>query len=334
MPRSDCKLPVVPASKKITSINRAPSINVNVDCARLDGTTAGNLPFKDSCDIEEERTKLAGAEYELADLHLDQASDQFLRLSKSCDPRTKAGAVNGFHAAHLKMGTWWWQMGRYFPPFRWYNIHFPRFWWVIAVALAIFFAILYFPKLRPIRYVGPRVAQPLAGISHFFLEKRFPRAVIMTPTKLTDPTEVLLFASMLQNSSEDVRRVLERAGGGLQLRSTTLLSLPSDLTNDLTQSLPNIKGVDLTGFAKFFFYVKRYFGTRVESQVGFCPPTKSADGTLLTSARIVASATVRSAWKIRGGPWPISHSVDDQYDLDAVAFAIAVRIMGSNRGRR
>jgi hypothetical protein len=287
-----------------------------------------------SCNVAEERAQLAAADYELADLHLDHAADQFLKLSKSCDARTKYDAVYGFQTAHLKMGTWWWQMGRYFPPFRWYNVHYPRFWWVLAVAAVIFFGILYIPKLRPVRRVTAWTTKPATALSQFFLEKRFPRAVIMTPTKLTDATEVLLFASMLQNSSEDVRRVLERAGGGLQLRSTTLLSLPSNMADDLTQALPNIKGVDLTGFAKFFFYVKRYFGTRVESQVGFCPPTKSADGTLLTSARIVASATVRSAWRVRGGPWPVAHSVEDQYDLDAVAFAIAVRIMGSNRGRR
>jgi hypothetical protein len=155
----------------------------------------------------------------------------------------------------------------------------------------------------------------------------------MTPSKLTPDTQADLFAAMLQSSAEDVRRVLERAGGGLQVRSTALLSLPSDMTARLTESLPNIKGVDLTGLARFFLYIKRYFGWRVESQVGFCPPTKSADGAVLSPARLVASATLRSAWKTKGGPWPVDRRVEDQYDIDAVAFAIAVRIMGINRGR-
>src|SRR5260370_28614035 len=180
------------------------------------------------------------------------------------------------------MRKWWWQMGRYSPPFRWYNVHFPRFWRVLAVAAAIFFGLLYIPKLRPVRRIASWTSKLAAKLSDPLLDKGFPRAVIMTPTKLTDATEAALFASMLQNSSEEVRRVLQRAGGGLQLRSTTLLSLPSVMTSDLSQSLPNIKGVDLTGFAKFFLYLKRYFGIRVESQIGFCPPTKSNDGTQLT----------------------------------------------------
>jgi hypothetical protein len=155
----------------------------------------------------------------------------------------------------------------------------------------------------------------------------------MTPSKLTPDTQADLFAAMLQNSAQEARRVLMRAGGGLQVRSTALLSLPSDMTARLTESLPNIKGVDLTGFARFFLYLKRYFGWRVESQVGFCPATKSADGCLLTPARLIASATLRSAWKVKGGPWPVDRRVQDQYDIDAVAFAIAVRIMGISRGR-
>jgi len=170
-------------------------------------------------------------------------------------------------------------------------------------------------------------------LTGLFFATQFPRASIMTPSKLTPDTQADLFAAMLQSSAEEVRRVLERAGGSLQARSTPLLSLPSEMAARLTESLPNIKGVDLTGFAKFFLYVKRYFGWRVESQVGFCPATKSADGSPLTPAHLVASATLRSAWKLRDGPWPVDRRVEDQYDIDAVAFAIAVRIMGINRGR-
>jgi hypothetical protein len=325
-----CCKPVAPSPSnkntgKKTSPNPAPATNINIDLAAK--------PPKDTCDIPEERTKLAAADYEFADLHLDQASAQYLKLSKSCDLRTRYDAVYGFQAAHSKMSRWWWQMGHYFPPFRWYNIHYPRFWWVLAVAAAIFLSLLYLPKLRPVRGAASWIAKPTSKLSDLFFDKGFPRAVIMSPTKLTDATEATLFASMLQNSSEEVRRVLQRAGGGLQLRSTTLLSLPSVMTSDLSQSLPNIKGVDLTGFAKFFLYLKRYFATRVESQIGFCPPTKSSDGTTLTPARIIASATLRSAWKVRGGPWPVSHNVEDQYDIDAVAFALAVRIMGSSRDK-
>jgi hypothetical protein len=283
--------------------------------------------------VAEERAKLDAAEYARNDGYREQAVDQYLSLLRSCDSRTRMAASDQFHVTHEQMSSWWWQMGRYFPPFRWYNIHFPRFWFALAIAGAIVFAIVYLPKLRVVQSIAHWIAKPRPRVTELFFATQFPRASIMTPGKLTPDTQVDLFAAMLQSSAEDVHRVLNRAGGGLQVRSTTLLSLPSDMTARLTDSLPNIKGVDLTGFARFFLYVKRYFGWRVESQVGFCPPTKSADGSLLTPARLVASATLRSAWKLRGGPWPIDRRVQDQYDIDAVAFAIAVRIMGINRGR-
>jgi len=52
--------------------------------------------------------------------------------------------------------------------------------------------------------------------------------------KQTYATQADLFAAMLQNSAQEARRVLMRAGGGLQVRSTALLSLPSDMTARLT----------------------------------------------------------------------------------------------------
>jgi hypothetical protein len=310
-------------------------VNVNVDLAGQAGFVVGSTSGTSTpkCDVAQERANLDAAEYARNDGYREQAAGQYLALLRSCDPPTRVAASDQFHVTREQMSSWWWQMGRYFPPFRWYNIHFPRFWLALAVAGAIVFAIVYVPKLRIVRSVAYWVAKPRPRLAGLFLATKFPRAFIMTPGKLTADTQADLFAAMLQSSAEEVRRVLERAGGGLQVRSTALLSMPSDMTARITDSLPNIKGVDLTGFARFFLYIKRYFGWRVESQVGFCPATKSPDGSLLTPARLVASATLRSAWKLRGGPWPVDRRVEDQYDIDAVAFAIAVRIMGINRGR-
>src|SRR5262249_20769847 len=153
------------------------------------------------------------------------------------------------------------------------------------------------------------------------------RTYIMPPDKLTPDTQADLFATVLQNSAAEVRRVLDRAGQGWQVRSTPLLSLPSQTTAQLTSNLPQVKGVDLAGLARFLMYVKRYFGWRVESQVGFCPPVKTADGAVAMPGRLRASATLRAAWYVKGGPWPVDRVVQDAYDIDSVAFAIAVRIM-------
>jgi hypothetical protein len=83
------------------------------------------------------------------------------------------------------------------------------------------------------------VCQARPGLTRLIFATQFPRASIMTPSKLTPDTQADLFA-VLQSSADDVRHVFERAGGGLQVRSTALLSLPSDMTARLTDSLPNI----------------------------------------------------------------------------------------------
>lgn len=288
-----------------------------------------NLHSQPPCDPLQESTRFAAASYELRDLHLDSASDQFLALTRSCDPFVRAAAAERFAATHQEMSKWWWQMGRHFPPFRWYRIHYPRFWWFVAIGLALLL-ILALPAIAFwIASSDPDLFPQLS--TALYGENRPSRTVIMTPNKLTDTTEANLFGSMLQSSSLEVIRVLQRAGAVLQVRSTALLSLPSDTASTLSTSLPTIKSIDINGVVKLLFYLRRYFGWRVESQVGFCPSAKSSDAKLLGPGRIVASAAVRYAWQLKVGPWSVDRQVDDQYDIDAVAFAIGARIMGSDR---
>lgn len=130
-------------------------------------------------------------------------------------------------------------MDRYFPTFRWYNVHFPRFWIALAIVGAIVFSIVYFPKHRVVRGVARWFARPQPGLTRLIFATQFPRASIMTPSKLTPDTQADLFAA-LQSSADDVRHVFERPGDGLQVRSTALPSLSSDMTARLTDTLPNI----------------------------------------------------------------------------------------------
>jgi len=202
-----------------------PGVNVNIDLAGPTGRIAGSTT--PPCNVAEERAKLDAAEYARNDGYREQAADQYLALTESCDPRTSVAASEQFHITHEQMSSWWWQMGCYFPPFRWYNVHFPRFWIVLAIAGAIIFAIVYVPKLRMVRSTARWIAKPPPRVTELFFATQFPRASIMTPGKLTPDTQADLFAAMLQSSAEEVRRVLDRAGGGLQVRSTALLSLPT-----------------------------------------------------------------------------------------------------------
>lgn len=293
------------------------------------------------CDSREQHTKLRGAQFESDNLRLASAAHQFSALTTSCDDGVRAEAEKGFDRLNAAMSTWWWLEGRYFPPLRWY--HHPQFWHAVSRSLLVVAAVLFILSLlfygadirafHLIRVVWTAVLD-LTRIRDFWFVDRFPRAAIMTPTDLVTDTKSKLFASLLETSCTEVSHVLERAGGGLQVRATALLSLPSETTSQLVDSMPKIKGVDVASFVKFFLYLKRYLGWRVESEIGYCPPTKQPNGAD-SAPRVVASASLRRAFWVRGGPWQVKHEVQHSYDVDAVAFALAARIMGfSLRGRR
>lgn len=290
-------------------------------------------PLK-ACDSDEQKAKLRGAQFDFDNLRFPNAASQFSALITSCDQSVRAQAETLFDQANAKMSTWWWIEGRYLPPLRWY--HHPGFWeavgrtlLILGVILVVLWPFFYLTDLHAFQRVTAPFAVFQQKMRTFFLVDRLPRASIMTPFSLTDDTKDHLFSSKLENSSHDVRRVLERAGGGLQVRATALLALPSETTSKLVECLPKVRGVDVAGIAKFLFYLKRYLGWRVESEVGYCPPTKASDGSE-SPARVVASASLRHAFWVRGGPWPVERPVQHAYDVDGVAFAIAARIMGFN----
>jgi hypothetical protein len=287
-----------------------------------------------ACDPDDEQAKLRGAQFDFNNLRFPNAASTFATLITSCDQSVRATAGSSFDQANAEMSTWWWLEGRYVPPLRWY--HHPQFWHavsrtlLVAVFLLVLLALLFYwtDMLRWVTElisVVPRRDQ----LRTFFLANSLPRANIMMPSELVKDTESKLFASMLESACQDVTRVLERAGGGLQVRAIALLALPSETTSKLVEAMPKVRGVDVAGLVKFILYVKRYFGWRVESEIGYCPATKDSTGAE-TPARVVAAASLRHVFWVRGGPWPVHRAVQHAYDVDGVAFAIAARIMGFN----
>jgi hypothetical protein len=329
-----------PAKAALSKPAPCQSVSITTSEMPLTPIQAPAAPAPRTCDHLEQDTKLRSAQFELDNLRLENAVIQFSPLISSCDDGVRGESALGVKRAHALMGDWWWLEGRYVPPLRWY--HHPRFWqavWhtllIIVVILLLLSPFFYGTEIRLFQWPTKSLTLVLQKLRPAFLVDDVPRASIMTPAGLTDPTQAKLFASMLESSSDDVRRVLERAGGGLQVRATALLALPSATTSELVDNLPKVKGVDVAGFAKFVLYLKRYLGWRVESEIGYCPPTKSSDGAQ-SNARIVANASLRHAFWVRGGPWPVQRVVQHDYDIDGVAFAIAARIMGfyAMRGNR
>lgn len=320
-----CLLPLASLAAQQNSADSDPSHHHRVDRALL--LLKDDDAAAPKCHIDAEERKLEAAQDELGDLHLDAASDRFFALTQSCSPGVRDGATLGFRKTHREMSTWWWQVGRYFPPFRWWHIHYPRAWKVLGWAVGIVFALF---GLLALARLWLKCAQWLIG--------KIPpgHSVIMTPTELTtgDKAQCEFFASMLQDRAVEVTNRVQHAGVGQLIGPTSCLSVPSDTAKNLGASLPKIKGVDLSALAKFLFYLMRYFGWRVESQVAFCPSSVATGGAPSTHARIVASATIRWAWMIKGGPWLVDVPVDDQYDLEAAAFALVVCIMGDYPPRK
>ena len=281
------------------------------------------------CDFLAEHAKLSQAWYEFKGLQLEAATRRFSTLTSSCDPRVQFIAVRFVRRGDRESSAWWWQMGRYFPPLRWFDIRYPRVLWIgrVVIVFLVLIALLVILVL-----LGSKTIGAIFGLSS-------PRATIMTPTALTAGDQAKAqcdyFAARLQDGSIEVTHRVARQGNGLQVSATSFLAVSSQTAGNLRDSLPKIKGVELSAFGKFFFYLYRYFcGWRVESQMAFRPSTLAKDGTVLAHARIVAFATVRFAWIVKGDPLMIDLPVDDEYDIDDAAFALAIGVMGNYPPRK
>ncbi len=222
-----------------------------------------------ACDHHEQWANLHRAQFEFENLRYPSAANQFSSLITSCDVWVQGESELGLQRANAAMSTWWWLEGLYFPPLRWY--HHPRFWeavgrtlLILVVILVILAFLFYWTDLVRWATEFLSVVPHRDQLRAFFLVQSLPRANIMMPSELVKDTQSKLFASMLESACRDVSRVLERAGGGLQVRATALLALPSETTSQLVEAMPKVRGVDVAGLVKFILYVKRYFGWRVE----------------------------------------------------------------------
>ena len=348
-----CLLPLASLAAQQNSADSDPSHHHRVDRALL--LLKDDDAAAPKCHIDAEERKLEAAQDELDDLHLDAASDRFLALTQSCSPGVRDGATLGFRKTHREMSTWWWQMGRHFPPFRWWHIHYPRVWYILRllrnlIIVLILAFIVVLVLLVPVRlllsWLNAFLGKGLAGLNTLSdqvlgllnANRVFTRIAVMPPTPLTAGDKFTvqsnLFGSMLQNSCGEMTRRVQRSDAGLQVSAASFLSVPIDTAKGIT--LPTVQGIDLNLIAKILFYLVRYLGWRVESEVAFCPCPMTGGGkdTPGMSGRIVASATVRFAWMVVGGPWRVEVPADDQYDVDHAAFALAAYILGNQKPPR
>jgi hypothetical protein len=266
---------------------------------------------------------LAEAHAEAREGSWDNASQKYAEAMKSSDSRVRASASLGYVDARAVTRTWWWQIGKVIPPVRWMIIHPVRTLLVIGALLA--FLVLF----RPLRWIWMLVLRVLRTL---LMSPFRGQALVLTPKKLTETTNAELFASELSHASREVIDVLEWHGVNIFGGTDTLLGLPSQLTQTLIDALPGeIGSVKVSKIAEVLLAIVRYFGWRVESQVGFFPrTTAAAPGSAAShSSEVCAFATLRWAW-ITKEDWRLTRPARDANDMSETAYALAVRILWKN----
>jgi len=270
--------------------------------------------------------KLVQARAEQRDGHWDTAAGLYAQALGSGDSRTRASAMQGFERARRVTRTWWWRWGKYFPPFRWWHIHRRATVW----ALVILIVLLISPRFR-----GTGILGLLGGMVRLVFMPRFRgRAQVITPTCLADGSPVALFAAQIPLSALDVRRRWDRAGLKFLSGGTTLLSLPSAVADQVSQTFPEVYKINVGKYLAFVLVLARYFTWRVESQLAYCPDPATTPGTAPGPAgRMRAFATLRWGWFTRA-TFEVTPKAAGPLDCERAAYAIGARVLGAAEKRR
>jgi len=279
--------------------------------------------------ISDQKTALAGYSQlalglaEQYDGHWDTAASKYLEAMNAslATPRTYAIAQQRFLNARMVTGTWWWQLGSYLPFFRWWWIHPIRCYVLVGCA----FLLLVSPSLFKGRGLLSRAGQAVLLLRPKFTGRA--RVLATVPLTASDTTQSQLFAAQLPHGAVEVRRRLARVGSDFLSSSVTLLALPSNLTDQTIQSLPEIKSVDVSKIAKAVLLLSQYFGWRLETQIAYSAPPLTSDGTNTQVARVRAYGSLRWGWSTEAF-WRVERIVRDSQDIESAAFGIAARAMG------
>jgi hypothetical protein len=247
---------------------------------------------------------------------LETATRKYSEAMRSCNGKDQEFAVSRFDHLRDLMGTWWYTAGSYVPPIRWLFVH------PLQCLLALFLLVVALsPKILP---QGGALFWSRRAVQSVFMPKFLGQAIIIAPNDLGQGTQVALFAIALQYNAQLARQLMSGDRDHFQVRSTNLLSMPSELASSTFKDLPEVKGVNLGGIALILLNVGRYFGWRVETHLAYFPAPKDSPGQW---ARMLAVATLRWAW-FSDAPIRVECNVRDSQDVDDLAFAIAARILG------
>jgi hypothetical protein len=250
----------------------------------------------------------------------ESAAAQYKGALTMKDPRVRVSAQQGFEHARAITRTWWWRLGKWFPPIRWLHFYHRATLAGISIALAMLIA----PKL--LGGVG------ILGYAGQFLQAVFmPRfrgkARVIAPVSLTTNSPIALFAAQIPLSALEVRRRWERAGLSFLSGGTTLLSLPSAIADQMAQNFPDVYKISLGKYLAFLVTVSRYFTWRVESQLAYCPNADAAQGAQ-GPGRMHAFASLRWGWFTQCS-FKVSPRAASPLESDKAAYAVAARVLAA-----
>jgi 3',5'-cyclic AMP phosphodiesterase CpdA len=242
--------------------------------------------------------KLTQARSEEREGHWDEATKWYVAALGASNPRVRASASQGYARVRLASDSWWWGVGKYFPPIRWLFMAPYRFAEGFGVVLLV-----------------------------ILIRWRRKRVFILKPDELTTGAPGAWFGREMVNAEAELVRRLEREGlahqAGGRYRGTFLLTAPSSAFDSVISSVVAVQGVDVKGLVAFLLALWRYFGWRAESG-------------LAVSGNTVSGLTSRRWGWLSRGCWSESAEVasagtpntDLTKALTQVARRLALRIVG------
>ena len=269
--------------------------------------------------------KLTEARAHELDNDWEEAAADYKAALGAKDPRVRSSALAGFEAARTVTRTWWWSLGKWFPPARWWHFHRQ------ATVLGVLTLLLLLLSPRLLHGVG-LLGWSAKLLKLIFMPKFRGKARVITPGSLTSNSPTALFAAQLPASADEVCRRWEKAGLSFLSGGTTLLSLPSAIADELAQNFPKVYGVNLGKYLTFFISASRYLTWRVESQLAYCPPPNGSVNPPATG-RMFAFASLRWGWFTQSS-FKVSPRAKDALDVDNAAYAVAARILAAPRSDR
>ncbi|MGA9641328.1 MAG: hypothetical protein WBQ72_08025 [Terriglobales bacterium] len=271
--------------------------------------------------------KLIQARADEVEGNWDAAATLYTQALTAKDSRVRASAAQGYERCRAVTRTWWWQLGKYFPPLRWIAIYPRRMAWLIPILLSLLAA---FTLLRWLRFLY------LGELIKFLIIPRFRgRALLHATVEMTKDAPTGQFQAQMLAAQEEIRTRLLGEQENWMAGHVALLTPASESFDTLVASIPKVGEVDIPGLVKFLVQLARAFQWTVDSGLAvLSPDTPSAAGAsgadptaLPPGGELSAYAVLQWAWLTKNS-WRRKTKIVDNSAVRELARELAELIFG------